>query len=171
VTKNDHAGRVDITDNRATLTFTRLLKHPPSMVWEAITSPQEFSAWYNGTAIIDGRVGGTFEILSGSSFHWRGKILAWEPPTLFEYEHNHEPCKEMPTGADTIVRWELIPSGEGTQLRFTQSRLKSNYGFAPAMHVFLDRLESYLDDQPLADFSLRFQEVIPLYRIWRAKEN
>jgi uncharacterized protein YndB with AHSA1/START domain len=164
------AGQVEIKDNRATITFTRFLKHPPVAVWEAITTPEEFSAWYNGKAAIDGRVGGLFEVWTGQAFHWSGKILVWEPPTLLEYEHNHEPSKVLPSGADTIVRWELTPSGEGTSLTFTQSRLKSNFGFAPAMHVFLERLEAHLDQQPLTDFLKRFQEVTPLYPLWRAND-
>jgi hypothetical protein len=90
---------------------------------------------------------------------------------LLEYEHNHEPSKVLPSGAETIVRWELTPSGEGTLLTFTQSRLKSNFGFAPAMHVFLERLEAYLSKQPFPDFLQRFRAVIPLYPVWNAKED
>jgi uncharacterized protein YndB with AHSA1/START domain len=165
------AGKVEIKNNRATITFTRFLKHPPIMVWEAITTPEEFSAWYSGKVAIDPRVGGMFEVWTGGDFHWTGRILAWEPPRLLEYEHNHVPCKVMPTGANTIVRWELAPSGEGTSLTFRQSRLKSNFGFAPAMHVFLERLESHLDKQPLPDFLQRFHEVVRLYPVWNAKED
>jgi uncharacterized protein YndB with AHSA1/START domain len=164
-------GKVEIKDNRATITFTRLLKHPPEMVWEAITTPEDFSAWYNGKVAIEPRVGGMFELWTSGDFHWRGQILAWEPPRLFEYEHNHEPSKVLPTGADTIVRWELTPSNEGTLLTFTQSRLKSNFGFAPAMHVFLERLEAHLGGQEPPDFMKRFRKVMPLYPIWNAKED
>jgi uncharacterized protein YndB with AHSA1/START domain len=170
MTTTADAGKVEIKDNRATVTFTRFLNHPPAMVWEAITTPEEFSAWYNGKAAIDGRVGGMFEVWTGP-FHWTGKILAWEPPTLLEYEHNHAPCKEWPSGVDTLVRWELIPTGEGTSLTFIQSRLKSNFGSAPAMHVFLERLEAHLEKQPLPDFMQRFREVVRLYPVWNAKEE
>jgi uncharacterized protein YndB with AHSA1/START domain len=168
--QNSHAGQVDIKDNRATVTFTRFLKHPPEIVWEALTTPEEFSSWYTGKVVIEGRVGGFFEIVTDSGFHWTGKILAWEPSKLLEYEHNHAPSKILPSGAETIVRWELTPTNEGTTLSFTQSRLKSNFGFAPAMHVMLERLEAHLDQHPLDDFLLRFQEVKPLYPIWRAND-
>jgi uncharacterized protein YndB with AHSA1/START domain len=165
------AGKVELKDNRATLMFTRFLKHSPVTVWEAITTPEEFSAWYNGKVEIDGRVGGMFELWTGGGVYWTGKILAWEPPRLLEYEHNHEPSKVLPSGAETIVRWELTPSDEGTLLTFTQSRLKSNFGFAPAMHVFLERLEAHLEGQALPDFLQRFREVTPLYPIWNAKDD
>jgi uncharacterized protein YndB with AHSA1/START domain len=165
------AGQVEIKDNRATVTFTRFLKHPPEIVWEAITTPEDFSNWYNGKVVIEGKVGGSFEIVTDGGFHWTGKILAWESSKLLEYEHNHKPSKVLPSGAETIVRWELTPSGEGTTLTFTQSRLKSNFGFAPAMHVFLERLEAYLGKQPFPDFQVRFREVIPLYPVWKAKQD
>lgn len=170
MTKYDQKGNIIIEDNRATITFTRFLKHPPHRVWEAITNPEEFNKWYNGQSIIDGKVGGIFEIRSGPSFHWKGRIILWEPPKVFEYEHNHKPRKEIPTGVHTIVRWELTPTTNGTILQFTQRRLKSNFGYAPAMHAFLDRLDAYLNHQPLPDFIGRFREVIPLYPVWRANE-
>lgn len=169
--QNNHAGQVDIKDNRATITFTRFLNHPPEMVWEAITTPEDFSSWYNGKVVIEGGVGGSFEIMTDGGFHWTGRILAWQPPRLLEYEHNHEPSKVLPSGAETIVRWELTPSNDGTTLSFTQSRLKSNFGFAPAMHVFLERLEAYLSKQPFPDFLQRFKKVMPLYPVWNAKED
>ncbi|MEM6429631.1 MAG: SRPBCC domain-containing protein [Deinococcota bacterium] len=164
------AGQVDIQNNEATLTFTRFLQHPPKRVWEAVTSPQEFSAWYEGKSVIDPRVGGLFQVFTGDSLHWKGEILSWQPPTLFEYEYNLEPCEAFPSGVETIVRWELEPHNDGTRLTFTQTRLKSNFGFAPAMHVFLERLEAHLKQQPLPDFWQRFQEVAKLYPIWNAQE-
>ena len=168
---NNQAGRVDIHNNRATISFTRLLKHPPEKVWHALTTPAEFNAWYSGTAKIDPRVGGIFEVITGPGFHWTGKILTFDTPRCFEYEHNHEPCNVMPTGAETIVRWELTPDPQGTRLHFSQTRLKSNFGFAPAMHVFLERLESVLDGVAPADFLTRFREVTPLYPVWHADEE
>lgn len=167
---SNHAGHIDIKDNEAILTFRRVLKHPPARVWEALTSPQEFSAWYNGKSVIDPREGGLFEVFTGESFHWYGEILAWQPPTLFEYEYNHDPCDAFPAGVETLVRWELLEHEEGTLLTFTQTRLKSNFGFAPAMHVFFERLEAYLNEQTLPDFWQRFREVAKLYPIWKAKE-
>jgi hypothetical protein len=68
------------------------------------------------------------------------------------------------------VRWELTPVKEGTSLTFRQSRLKSNFGSAPAMHAFLERLEAHLEGQALPDFMGRFREVMGLYPIWRADD-
>ncbi len=90
---------------------------------------------------------------------------------MLEYEHNHAPCKVMPTGENTIIRWELEATGEGTTLTFTQSRLKRTFGFAPIMHVFLERLEAYLDGQPIIDHGRRFHEVKSFYPVWRARTS
>lgn len=165
--QNQQTGRVEIKNNRATITFTRFLKHPPAIVWQALTHPQEFSAWYNGNLAIDGRVGGTLEVVSGP-FHWSGPILVWEPPHRLEYEYNHVPSKVLPNGENTVVTWELRPSEKGTSLTFTQTRLKRTFGFAPAMHVFLDRLNAHLNDQPLPEFEPLFNEVKSHYIVWKA---
>jgi uncharacterized protein YndB with AHSA1/START domain len=165
---NQQTGDVDITNDRATLKFTRFLAHPPKAVWEAITDPAEFNVWYNAEATIDARQGGTFAVLSGP-FHWSGAIRTWEPPKVFEYEHNHEPVGDMmPKGEKTVVRWELSPSGEGTKLQFSQSNLTSVAGFAPGTHVVLDRLTARLDGKTLPDFNDRYNEVESLYPVWSA---
>ena len=166
----NNTGRVDNENNEATLSFTRFLKHPPTRVWKALTSPQEFSAWYTGKSKIDPRTGGLFEIFTGESFHWKGKILSWQPPNLFEYEHNLDPCEAFPSGVETVVRWQLEAREQGTLLTFKQTRLKSNFGFAPAMHVFFERFEAYLNQSVLPDFWQRFKEVANLYPVWNAKE-
>lgn len=164
---NKQTGDVEITDGHATLRFTRFLAHKPAKVWGALTNSEEFGRWYNAEVTIDGRPGGSFTVHSGP-FHWVGPILSWEPPKLFEYEHNHEPCAEMPNGENTVVRWELSPSGNGTMLTFTQSHLTSIAGFAPGTHVVLDRLAARLDGQQLPDFNDRYNEVEPLYPAWSA---
>src|SRR5438445_4483027 len=107
------AGTVAISHDRATITFKRFLEHSPEAVWQSLTDPNEFGAWYNAEAQIEPREGGMFEVFSGP-FHWTGPILTWQPPKVFAYEHNHEPCKEMPHGERTVVRWELEPSNGGT---------------------------------------------------------
>src|SRR5207253_1945779 len=83
----------------ATLTFERTIRHPVEAVWEAITDPQHLAQWYLTEARLDPRRGGTIDYLSGPSrLHVTGKLLAWEPPRLFEHEWNVERRK----GADAV---------------------------------------------------------------------
>ncbi len=160
-------GDVVIENNRATLDFTRFIKSDPARVWKVITDPREFGIWYNAHAEIDPRLGGMFTVHSGP-FTWAGKILAWEPTSLFKYEHNHESVEEMPGGQQTIVTWTVTPKPDGTEVRFVQSGLTSTGGFAPGTHVVLDRLVAHIEGREMPDFNDYYGEVEPLYAEWSA---
>jgi len=164
-------GNIAITNNRATMEFSRFIPAAPEKVWRAITDPQAFGAWYNATVEIDPQVGGTFTVHSGP-FDWTGPILNWEPNHLFKYEHNHAAVTEMPEGASTVVSWTLAPKDDGTEMTFVQSGLSSTGGFAPGTHVVVDRLVAYVTGQEMPDFGAYYTEVEPLYEVWNAtKEN
>ncbi|MBX5483773.1 MAG: SRPBCC family protein [Myxococcaceae bacterium] len=160
-------GKVTVDGEFATLEFERQLRFPPEEVWSALTDPAQLREWYLVIrAEIDGRPGGTVEMVTGpAAFHWTGKILAWEPNRLFEYEWNTPPCKDLPEGEQTVVRWELTPSGGGTLLKLTHRRLTKNtaFGFAPGTHAFMDRLEAHLARQPLPNWMQRYGEVRGAY--------
>lgn len=156
------AGRVSFEGERATLTFEGRLAHPPEAVWEALTDPKQLSSWYMTQAAIDGRLGGYIDLRSGpGQLHATGRILAWDPPHVFEYEWKVKPWKGMPNGEDAIVRWELRREGEGTLLTLTHRNLtrRSALGAVPAMHVVLERLAAQLAGSPFQDFRKRVAEV------------
>jgi len=160
-------GSVKIENNRATITFTRLVKADPKKVWHALTDPAEFGTWYNATAEIDPRVGGEFVVHSGP-FTWHGPILEWQPEHLFTYEHNHDEVTEIPGGARTIVTWTIEPKEDGTQFTFTQSGLPSTAGFMPGTHVVIDRLAAHIQEEEMPDFGSFYAQVEPLYQVWNA---
>ncbi len=160
-------GTVDTADGHATLTFKRFLPYATDIVWRALTDPEQFGKWYNAETKIDPKVGGIFTVHSGP-FTWGGAITIWDPPKQFQYEHNHEPVPEMPDGARTVVTWALAPKDNGTELTFTQSGLTSTAGFAPGVHVVLDRLAAFVEDKVLPDFGSRFSEIEHLYPVWTA---
>lgn len=161
----DHAsraGKVTIHGEYATLAFERHLLHPIERVWEAITEPEHLARWYMMNARLDARAGGSIDYLGNpGQVHVTGKILAWEPPRVFEHEFNVEPLKLMPQGEKSVVRWELSSEGEGTLLRLTHRRLTRQTAviFAGGVHAFLDRLEEQLDGAPLPDWGARTGEV------------
>ncbi len=163
------AGRLTFEGDFATLTFERTIRHPVEAVWEAITDPQHLAQWYLTEARLDPRRGGTIDYLSGPNrLHVTGKILAWEPPRLFEHEWNVEPRKDLPKGERSIVRWELTPVGDTTLLRFSHRRLTRQTAvvFAGGMHAFLDRLEDQLEGRPLGNWLARVGEVRSEYPQW-----
>jgi uncharacterized protein YndB with AHSA1/START domain len=157
--------------DHATLTFERVYRHAPAQVWDAIATPEGLRAWLMCThAVIDGRVGGRFDLVSGPpGYHSTGTILAWEPPRLLEYEWNVAPVPEMPHGERAIFRYQLTPDGDSTRLLVTYRRLtrQSATGFLPGLHAFLDRLEAQLDARPLPDWTQRFGELAADYPEWK----
>lgn len=166
----DHAaraGKLTVEGGTATLRFERRLRHPIDVVWDAITGPDHLLRWLMTRAVVDGRAGGSIDFVSGAAnVHATGRILAWEPPRLFEHERKIAPRPDMPLSDDSRVRWELTPLGsEETLLVLTHTRLSPALavGVTPATHALLDRLEAELDRAPLPDLGRRMGEVAPLY--------
>src|SRR5215510_10267499 len=154
----------------ATLTFRRVYRHAPEHVWDAIATPEGLRAWLMCThAVIEGRVGGRIELVSGPpGYHSTGKILVWEPPRVLEYEWNVAPVPEMPHGERAIFRYELAPDGDSTRVLVTYRRItrQTARGFLPGLHAFLDRLEAQLDGRALPDWMQRFGELMVEYPEW-----
>ena len=169
MTKPSANGEVQINGETGTLLFRRHLAHPPEDVWSALTDPEQLRQWYMTRAKIDGRPGGSVDMVSGPApFHWTGEILAWEPPRLLEYTWNIDPREELPHGEKTVVRYELQASEGGTLLTLTHRNLTRGtaLGFAPGTHTFLDRLEAMLDKSPMPDWVRRYGEVKGAYPAW-----
>lgn len=159
-------GTVTYEGEFATLAFERRLRHPPEVVWDAITNPEHLARWYMTKARLEGRAGGAIDYVSGiSQFHVTGKILTWDPPRVYEHEWNVGPMQYLPQGERAVVRWELVPDGDGTILRLTHRHLTSQTakGFVSGSHAFLDRLEQQLDARPLVNWMQRVKEVQGLY--------
>ncbi len=159
-------GAVRHEGDRSTLEFRRRLPRPPEAVWRALTDPTELSRWYLAKARVEGRPGGSVELEAGpSQFHVVGRILAWDPPRLFEHEWKVERRPELPEGEDAVIRWELRPDGDGTLLHLTHTRLtrRTAVGFAPGTHAFLDRLEAQLLGEPLPSWPERYAAAQPQY--------
>jgi uncharacterized protein YndB with AHSA1/START domain len=159
-------GTVKIENDTASLEFRRHLPHPTHVVWQALTDPAQLRKWYMTTATIDGRLGGSVDMVAGPSrMHWTGRITVWEPTSVYEYEWSIDPTPEIPKGERTVVRWELAASEGGTLLTLTHRWLtrQTAIGFAPGTHAFLDRLEALLDQAPLPDWMARYSQVQHLY--------
>ncbi len=159
-------GSVTYEGDTATIAFERRLRHPIDRVWRALTEPEHLARWYLTAALIEGRAGGSIDYVSGPSrLHVTGKILAWDPPHLFEHEWNLEALPGHSQGERSVVRWELTPDGDGTILRVSHRRLTRGTasGFVSGVHAFLDRLEEELDGKPLTDWTARVGEVRGLY--------
>lgn len=148
-------GEVTEDGERATLVFRRSLHHPPARVWAAITEPDQMRAWFMTEATIDGRAGGSVDFFTGPDrIHSSGRILQWEPPRFYEYEWSIPPGPFAPHGESAVVRWELVPTPEGTLLVLTHRRLSRWTAgvLARGVRGFLDRLVAQLDGIDLPDW-------------------
>ena len=169
------AGAVVMEGDKATLVFRRRLAHPPESVWKALTDPTELSNWYMTKAIVDGRKGGTIDFMAGPSrLHATGRILAWEPPAVFEHEWNVAPRPELPSGEHAVIRWELRRDGDGTILHLEHRKLnrETALGFAPGTHAFMDRLGAQLGGPPLPNWQERYRQVAGQYPpSWASRQS
>jgi uncharacterized protein YndB with AHSA1/START domain len=163
-------GSVTYDGDYATITFSRRIGHPPEDVWSAITDPEQLQGWYMTRATVAGGKGGSIDFVSGpSQLHVTGRILSWDPPHLFEHEWKVDPRPELPSGEDSLVRWELAREGRETIMTFTFQRLtcRTATGFAPGMHAFLDRLAAQLDGESVPEWTGRVERMRRYYPSWQ----
>ena len=158
---SERSGRITVDGDRAVLHFERRLPFPVDVVWAAITDPGQRRHWF-GETTIDPREGGLIDMVADGPplpperKRMTGRILVWDPPHVFEHEWT------QPIVENRVVRYELIPDGDGTVLRFSHRGLgvRSAGGFRGGTHAFLDRLEAHLAGEALPDWTARRLEVL-----------
>jgi uncharacterized protein YndB with AHSA1/START domain len=141
-------GTYETIDDRPALRFERRLSHPVSVVWRAITEPDELEHWFPSKVVFDDLHAGaemTFEFehmpLDAPSI-MTGRVTDFDPPRSFAFTWG-------PPGREDHLRFELEPlAGEDAcLLRLTvllDSRDKAARD-AAGWHVCLDGLERLLD--------------------------
>jgi uncharacterized protein YndB with AHSA1/START domain len=149
-------GRAEnLGDGRVQLTFVRTYPYPVARVWRALTDPAETEKWWaqsRGSL----RAGSSFDLKwlnakdegQGTEMDWwNGKVLACEPPSLFE----------IGNAMHGTIRMELSSTAvgdvhDGTRLVFTnvvsapeEMVLRSLAGW----HVHLDHLQEALEGKSI----------------------
>ncbi len=144
-------------DGSTVIRFERRLSHPLERVWEAITDPDQVIRWW-GELVADMRPGGEFTLRwlnsdeEDRSSGWRGTLTEYDPPRLYETSGVWGASDE-PWGENTAtLRFELVPDGDGTLLRFVNTLAAMPDEFrtkVPAgWHWHLDALAGVLDGRP-----------------------
>jgi uncharacterized protein YndB with AHSA1/START domain len=114
---------------------------PPERVFQALTSNEELIRWWNGEGgpcqvkfwEMEPRLGGTWrcaisdpsvKVMPDGSrdFENHGEIVEFDPPHVLAYSWFAD-FHSIPSHR-TLVRWELIPQGQGTLVKMTHSALK-----------------------------------------------
>ena len=143
----------DEDGEHATLTFRRVYRHAIEHVWDAIATPEGLRGWLMAPRRGSRAAPAAHRDGVGTRGTTRpGRILAWEPPRLLEYEWNVAPVPEMPRGERAIFRYELDADGESRGSRDYRRITLANGAriSCPVLHAFLDRLEAQLDGRAAA---------------------
>lgn len=116
----------------------------PETIWELLVDAHQATRWMGRAASFDLRPGGGYrvEVIPGHTA--RGEFVEIEPPRRLVYTWGWEPASgdSVPSGS-TTVEFELIPTGDGTVLRFSHRELPSADAAASHAHGwdhYLERL-------------------------------
>jgi len=144
-------GLLEVDHETATIVFRRRLRHPLQDVWAAVTDPDQVAVWFMTTVHREDARGGHLEMDHPNGVRATGRVLEWRPPRVYAYEWNLAPGPSVPRGETSIVRWELNPCEEGTELVLTHQKLTRATAevFVRGLSTFLDRLSAHLDGTPL----------------------
>jgi uncharacterized protein YndB with AHSA1/START domain len=130
-------------DGTWTLVLVRDLRHPPALVWAALTEPEQLDQWAPFAADRDlGNPGdATLTMVDGDIREdMPATVLRAEPPRLLEY-----------TWGEDRLRWELEPTAGGTRLtlRHTATDPDLLAKVAAGWHLCLVVAERLLDGEPI----------------------
>ena len=134
----DYGTAEELGDGRWQLRFNRTYPHAVGKVWRAVTEPEHLSAWFPTT--IDGarRAGAVlkFSFPKGEAPPFDGEVIAYEPPSVFEFRWGPDSIRVEISGSET--------SSTLTLLHAFGERGKAARD-AAGWHVCLDALAAALD--------------------------
>ena len=143
---------------RRSVRFERQLGAPVEEVWDALTTPERLSRWLAPGSVGSG-VDSEVRLDFGEGGIVTGHVLRWEPPSLLELEWRF-------TGeAESVVRFELSPSGDGTRLVLDHRALAEEHatGYSAGWDAYLDSLDDHLEGRS-GSWEERFAAALPRYR-------
>jgi uncharacterized protein YndB with AHSA1/START domain len=116
---------VDATTESISVEREIAIAASPETVWELLVDPESTTRWIGQTATFDLRPGGEYRVEGISGNVASGEFVEIDPPRRLVHTFGWEGKPDVPPGS-SVVEYELIPSGEGTLLRFTHRNLPSN---------------------------------------------
>jgi uncharacterized protein YndB with AHSA1/START domain len=110
------------------LEMNRVIPAPRSLVFKALTEPDELAKWWGPSGFtspsvkVDLRVGGSYRIAmqppDGDLFYLSGEFRVVDPPARLAYTFRWE--DPDPDDQETVVTLSLRDLGESTELDFAQ---------------------------------------------------
>lgn len=123
-----------------TLVLVRDLRHPPAMVWKALTEPEHLREWapFDSDRSL-GVVGAATLSTVGTPQVSETQVKRADAPKALEYSWG---------GGD--LRWELEPQGGGTKLTLWHSINRKFISMGAAgWHICFDVMERFLAGEPI----------------------
>ena len=118
----------------------------PDTVWQFLVDPDKATRWMGQSASFDPRPGGVYRVDVIPGHKASGEFVELDAPRRLVYTWGWEPGEDgpnpVPPGSSTI-EIELVPTGEGTTLRFSHRDLPSAYAAQSHGHGwdhYLERL-------------------------------
>jgi uncharacterized protein YndB with AHSA1/START domain len=106
--------QMDTVGGSTVLRFERRFKHPIEKVWQAITDPAEMAHWFPAAVETELKIGApmtfTFPDAAPLDGARGGEILELDPPKVYAFRWNAD-----------VLRFELVPDGDGCVLHFSQA--------------------------------------------------
>lgn len=126
--------------DRWTLVLTRDLRHPPTLVWEALTDPAHLVEWAPFDADRSLATVGPVKLSTvGTPNSVDTAVKRAEPPRLLEYSWGEQD-----------LRWELEPHGGGTRLKLWHNIDRRYIAWGAAgWHIAFDVLDRLLGGEPI----------------------
>jgi uncharacterized protein YndB with AHSA1/START domain len=98
----------------------------PEVVYEVISAPEHMRQWWPDEADLDPVPGATGVISFGDSSSPEAHIehvtvVEADPPRRFSFRWVYDPAQVATPTNSLLVTFELLPSGDGTLLRLTES--------------------------------------------------
>lgn len=159
--------KLDSVAGAAVLRFERRFKHPVAKVWRAITEPAEMAHWFPAAVETELEIGApmtfTFPAAAPLDGARGGEILELDPPEVYAFRWHND-----------VLRFELVPDGDGCVLHFTQTlgggdlgRLAAGRNAAGWDHC-LAALDARLEDrdpEPFTDWLAAMRHYLEVFEL------
>ncbi|MCH0562230.1 MULTISPECIES: SRPBCC domain-containing protein [unclassified Streptomyces] len=98
----------------------------PEVVFEVLTSPEHIRDWWSAEADLEPAAGATGSLTwtdegSGRRQSSPFTVVEADPPRTFSFRWTYDEAETAGPGNSLLVTFELVPTGNGTTVRFRES--------------------------------------------------
>ena len=131
----------------------------PEIVYQVVSRPEHLREWWPDEVELDPTTGGTGQITFGSGPDQQGSpltVVEADPPRRFSFRWVYDGGEVARQGNSLLVTFDLVASGDGTLLRFSETGFRERGWEAAVLEEayrehaagwehFLPRLVTYVD--------------------------